>query len=59
MSRGGAKRRLRVRRKRKDGTDVGDTAEGVADFGCCLVEVVAAATVIIGLLLIPVGLLVS
>ena len=59
MSRGGAKRRLRIRRKPRDGTAVGDVAAGTVEFGCCLFEVVAAATVIVGLLLIPVGLLVG
>jgi hypothetical protein len=59
VSRGGAKRRLRIRRKRKDGTGLGDAADGAAEFGCCLFEVVAAATVFVGLLLIPVGLLVG
>lgn len=65
MSRGGAKRRYRVRRKRKDST-VADVAAEVADgvgtevvgeFGCCVVEAVGALSILVGLLLVPVYLL--
>ena len=56
MSRGGGKRRLRLHRKRRDGTVVGDMAEGgavVAEFGCCLLEAVGSLGVLVGLLLVP------
>ena len=64
LSRGGAKRRLRVRRKHRDGTLVGDIAEEaggevVAQLGCCLVEAVTSASLLVGLLLIPTYLLLS
>lgn len=51
MSEGGAKRRLHIRRKRTIGSDIAD--EGVLQFGCCLIEVVAAASMFIGLLAVP------
>ena len=64
LSRGGARRRLRVRRKRRDGTIVGDLVEEageevVAQLGCCLVEAVLSASVLVGLLLVPTYLLLS
>ena len=54
------KRRIRVRRKRRSGgwVDADDAAEAAETFGCCLFEVVLAATVLAGLLAIPVGLLI-
>jgi len=62
VSRGGAKRKLRVHRKRRDGSVVGDMAEGgavVAEFGCCLLEAVGSLSILVGLLVIPNYLLFS
>ena len=58
MSRGGSKRRLRIRRKRRDGGIVGDGAttagvQVVAETGCCLVEAVVSASVVLALLSVP------
>ena len=55
MSRGASKRRLRVRRKRKDGSIVGDLAGGevVAELGCCLIEAVGGLSILIGLMFVP------
>jgi hypothetical protein len=62
LSRGASKRRLRVRRKRRDGSIVGDLAgeaggEVVAQLGCCLVEAVGGLSVLIGLMFVPFVLL--
>jgi hypothetical protein len=62
LSRGGSKRRLRVRRKRRDGSIVGDLAdeaggEVVAEFGCCLVEAVGGLSVLVALMFVPYVLL--
>ena len=64
MSRGAPKRRLRVRRKRRDGSIVGEGAgdagtEVVAEFGCCLIEAVGAVSVLAGLLLVPAWMMMS
>jgi hypothetical protein len=55
LSRGASKRRLRVRRKRKDGSIVGDLADGevVAELGCCLIEAVGGLSILIGLMFVP------
>ena len=64
MSRRGGRRRLRVRRKRRDGSIVGDIAEEagdvvVAELGCCLLEAVTSVSVLVGLLVVPTYLLFS
>ncbi len=64
LSRGAPKRRLRVRRARKAASVVAEAAgdaggEVVAQLGCCLVEAVASASVLVGLLLVPTYLLLS
>jgi hypothetical protein len=60
LSRGAAKRRLRVRRKRRDGSIAGDAGgEVVAEFGCCLIEAVGVVSVLAGLLLVPVWVVMS
>ena len=64
MSRGGAKRRYRIRRKRKGDGVVADAAETVggevvAEFGCCLIEAVGSLSILVGLLLVPTYLLLS
>jgi hypothetical protein len=52
------KRRIRVRRRHK--SDLGDDAgDAVVEFGCCLFEVVAAASVLAALLAIPAVMLVN
>jgi hypothetical protein len=58
LSRGASKRRLRIRRKRRDGSFAGDAitsagGEVVAQFGCCLVEAVGGISVFLALLLVP------
>jgi len=58
LTRGASKRRLRIRRKRRDGSIVGDVAAGVggevvAEMGCCLIEAVGSLSILIGLLLVP------
>jgi len=55
LSRGASKRRLRVRRKRKDGSILGDIAGGevVAQMGCCLIETVGGLSILVGLLFVP------
>jgi hypothetical protein len=58
VSRGGARRRIRVRRKRRDESGLADgLADGAAEFGCCLFEVVIGATVFVGVLAVPVWLI--
>lgn len=58
MSRGGARRRVRVRRKRREGSGVSDgVIDGAAQFGCCLFEVVPSATVFVGFLAVPIYLM--
>ena len=52
---------MRVRRKRKGDSIVADVAEGagetvVAEMGCCLFEVVASVSVLVGILFVPVYL---
>lgn len=64
MSRGGAKRRFRVRRRRREGsvaTDLGEAVGGevVAELGCCLIEAVGGLTILVGMLLVPTFLLMS
>jgi hypothetical protein len=68
LSRGGTKRRLRIRRKRKGENSAADTAadlahaagpEVVAEFGCCLVEAVGGVSILIGLLFVPYYFLVA
>jgi hypothetical protein len=67
LSRGGGKRRLRVRRKHRDGTIADDAADAVgavgpevvAEFGCCAIEAVGGLSILIGLLLVPTYLLLS
>jgi hypothetical protein len=62
LSRGGGKRRLRVHRKRRDGSVVGDMAEGgvvVTELGCCLLEAVGSLSILVGLLVVPTYLLFS
>jgi len=62
LTRGASKRRLRVRRKRRDGSIVGDIADGgtvVAELGCCLIEAVGGLSILVGLLFVPAFLLLS
>ena len=65
MSRGGGKRRYRIRRKKSRGHAVaelaGDVIDGdvVGQLGCCVVEAVASASILVGLLLVPTYLLLS
>jgi hypothetical protein len=61
LSRGAAKRRYRLRRKRRD--DAADRApdatdaEVVGEFGCCLVETVGGLSVLAALMFVPYVLL--
>jgi len=58
VRRGASKRRLRVRRKRRDGSVVGEVGgEVVAEFGCCLVEAVGGLSVLVALMFVPYVLL--
>jgi len=64
LTRGASKRRLRVRRKRKDGSVVGGVTdeiggEVVAEMGCCLIEAVGGLSILIGLLFVPLYLWVA
>ena len=63
MTRGRSRRRLRLRRKRK-GEDVLDGVEAagnevVLQAGCCLVEAVVSASVLVALLSVPAYLLLT
>ena len=62
------RRRLRLRRKRKDESfvskasdrvDAGDAVEVVGEFGCCLVEAVGSAAILLALLSVPAYLLLT
>jgi hypothetical protein len=59
LTRGASRRRLRVRRRKRGdksfGRDVAEDtgSEVVAEFGCCLVEAVGSASILIGLLFVP------
>ena len=63
-----SRRRLRLRRKRKDESfvskasdyvDSGQAVEVVGEFGCCLVEAVGSAAVLLALLTVPAYLLLT
>ena len=54
------RRKIRVRRKRRSGDgliDAEDVGEAVGTFGCCLFEVVLAATSVAALVAVPTVLL--
>ena len=64
MSRGGGRRKLRVRRRRRAGSIAGDIGEAVggevvAELGCCLIEAVGGLSILVGLLFVPTYLLLS
>ena len=67
MSRGGSKRRLRIRRKHKGGNIADGAADVVgavgtdvvAQLGCFAIEAVAGLSILVGLLLVPTYLLPS
>lgn len=51
-----------MHRKRRDGSVVGDLADGgtvVAEMGCCLIEAVGALSILVGLLFVPAYLMMS